>query len=195
MRLGILASQRGTSLLPIIKAIECQQLKAEIATVITNKSDALVLKRAEAHGLPTHFVNPKGLSRDAYDQILSDLCQSYKVDYIVLLGYMRILSAQFVRTWEKRIINIHPSLLPAFKGLMDLEVHQAVLKAQVQKTGCTVHYVIEEVDAGPIIVQESCLVYPADDVQTLKARVQELEGKALVKALMHLHDVFRTSSV
>ena len=114
---------------------------------------------------------------------LSAVLREYQVDLLVLIGYMRILSHAFVSEWQDKIINVHPSLLPAFAGKMDLEVHEAVLAAGVPETGCTVHYVTKEVDAGPIILQKKCVVEPGELPASLKVRVQQLEGAALVEAI------------
>jgi phosphoribosylglycinamide formyltransferase-1 len=105
------------------------------------------------------------------------------VELVVLIGYMRILSPEFVTAWENKIINVHPSLLPDFAGGMGNAVHQAVLDAGKAETGCTVHYVTEEVDAGPIVVQKRCAVLPDDTVESLKVKVQELEAVALIEAI------------
>lgn len=183
LKLAILGSTRGSSLTPIVDAIQQGQLQAQINIVISNKSDALILKRAVSYGLSTAFLDPAGLSREAYDRKLSDLLHQHHIDLIILIGYMRIISAEFVQEWKNKIINVHPSLLPAFAGKMDLAVHEAVLTAGVKETGCTVHYVTEEVDAGPVIVQLMCDVLTDDTAEQLKARVQHLEGVALVKAI------------
>lgn len=183
IRLGILGSTRGTHLLSLIDAIANRQLSADIAIVISNKENAGILERARSHGLPAQFIDAKNLTRETYDQKVSNLFQQYGVDLIVLIGYMRILSAEFVTTWKNKIINVHPSLLPAFAGKMDLEVHRAVLDAGLQETGCTVHYVTAAVDAGPIILQKQCPVLANDTVQSLKERVQVQEAQALVLAI------------
>lgn len=183
MRLAILGSTRGTNMMAIQQAIDAKQLPATISVVVSNKRDAYILERAAQYQLPAVFIDPHGLSREAFDEEVSQLLLQHEIDLIVLVGYMRILSAPFVQQWERRIINVHPSLLPAFAGLMDLEVHRAVLASGVSKTGCTVHYVTEEVDAGPIVWQETCDVLPGDTPDTLKARVQALEGTALIKAI------------
>jgi phosphoribosylglycinamide formyltransferase-1 len=182
-RLGILGSTRGTNLLTLINAIQTNRLQASIPIVISNKSDALILERARSHHLNAQFVDPTGLSRTDYDKKLSTLLQAAQVDLVVLIGYMRILSPEFVSTWQDKIINVHPSLLPQFAGGMDAHVHQAVLDAGVKETGCTVHRVTAEVDAGPILIQEKCAVLPDDTVETLKERVQQLEGEALIKVI------------
>lgn len=183
MRLGVLGSTRGTLMLDLIAAIQQNTLAAEIPIVLSNKSDALILENAKRHGLSSVFVDPTNLAREIYDEQITKILKQHKVDLVVLVGYMRILSKNFVETWANNIINIHPSLLPAFAGKMDKQVHQAVLNAKVHETGCTVHYVTEEIDAGPVIIQKKCDVLPHDTVEQLKARVQALEGIALIEAI------------
>lgn len=186
MRLGVLGSTRGTNLLPIAEAIKQQTLAATLAVVVSNKADALVLHKARDLGIATFFVDDRGKSRETFDAQVSDIFSQHQVDIIVLIGYMRILSAVFVHQWQGRILNIHPSLLPHFAGLMNLQVHQAVLQAGHGETGCTVHWVTEQVDEGPILLQQHCPVFPEDSPETLKARVQGLEGEVLVRALKTL---------
>lgn len=183
IHLAIMGSTRGTAMLALIDAINQGRLSAAIEVVVSNRPQALILERAQAHGIPAHWVAEDSLTRAAYDQKLSELLGHYRVDLIVLVGYMRIISADFVAAWQGKIINTHPSLLPAFAGKMDLAVHQAVLTAGVKETGCTVHYVTTEVDAGPIIVQKICPVSAGDTAESLKARVQALEAGALVDAI------------
>lgn len=182
-RLAILGSTRGSNLLPIIKAINDGLLPAQIDIVISNKREAIILSRAQEAGLKTQFIDAAGLTREAFDAKVSAVLKAHQIDLIVLIGYMRILSAEFVQTWKDKIINVHPSLLPAFAGQMDLAVHEAVLAAGVHETGCTVHYVTEEVDAGPIVLQKTCHVASNDTPESLKQRVQSLEGEALVQAI------------
>lgn len=183
IRLGVLGSTRGTHLRVLIEAIKSQQLAASIAVVISNKPHASILERAQAAAIPTLFSDPQGLTREQYDAQVSRILHTYQVDLIVLMGYMRILSDAFVAEWENRIINVHPSLLPAFAGMMDLDVHRAVIEGGVSETGCTVHYVTSIVDAGPVLLQQRCEVLADDSPQSLKARVQSLEGNALVEAI------------
>lgn len=190
MRLGILGSTRGTNLIAIMDAIQQQQLSASIEVVMSNKPDAIILERASAANLNAQFVDATNLTREEYDEKISVLLQQHAIDLIVLIGYMRILSAKFVTAWANKIINVHPSLLPAFAGKMDLEVHRSVLEAGVNETGCTVHYVTEEVDAGPILLQKKCEVQAHDTPESLKQRVQALEGKALVEAIMMQSHLF-----
>lgn len=186
MRLAILGSTRGTNLTAIIDACKRNVIPASIEVVVSNKPDAGILQKAKDAGLHAVFVDPKDLSRDAYDALVSAELHKHQIDLIVLIGYMRILSATFVSEWEHKIINVHPSLLPAFAGKMDLAVHQAVLDAGVPETGCSVHYVTEAVDEGPVLLQKSCQVLKDDTAQTLKQRVQLLEGEALVDAIGQL---------
>lgn len=183
MRLGILGSTRGTHLLTLLDACQQNQIDAQIEIVISNKIDALILTRAKLHNIPAVFIDPKGLSREAYDEKISVLLQNYAVDLVVLIGYMRILSQQFVLAWQNKIINVHPSLLPNFSHLMDLAVHRAVLQNDCKETGCTVHYVTEMVDAGPILLQKKCKVLANDTPESLKQRVQTLEGEALIASI------------
>lgn len=183
IRLGILGSTRGTNMLKLIDAIEESKLSATIEVVISNKPDAIILQRALKYGLNSEFISTEGLSRSDFDKKINKLLLDYHVDLVVLIGYMRILSEDFVTLWNHKVINVHPSLLPAFAGKMDTEVHQAVLDAGVKETGCTIHYVTQHVDAGPVILQKKCAVLPDDTVDSLKQRVQELEGNALVEAI------------
>lgn len=182
-RLGILGSTRGTDMLALIAAIEEKRLSATIAVVLSNKKDAVILQRARAHGLCAEWVDPQHETRVDFDKKMSAKLHAHQVDRVVLIGYMRILSPEFVNEWRNKIINVHPSLLPAFAGGMNNDVHQAVLDSGVKETGCTVHLVTEEVDAGPILLQKKCVVEAGDTVDSLRSRVQRLEGEALVEVL------------
>jgi phosphoribosylglycinamide formyltransferase-1 len=170
-------------MLALIKAIQEKRLAAEIAVVCSNRADALILENAKLHHLVTHFIGAKNITKEAYDQKISDILKKYHVEWVVLIGYMKILSSAFIQTWHERIINVHPSLLPAFAGGMDNNVHQAVLDAGMKESGCTVHQVTEEVDAGPILMQKKCVVLPDDNKESLKARVQALEAEALIEVI------------
>ena len=183
IRLGILGSTRGTNMLALIDAIEQKKLDATIEIVISNKAEAQILERAATHGIKNLFINHQGLNRTEFDQKITDQLVQHQVDLVVLIGYMRILSKEFVTDWHHKVINVHPSLLPAFAGKMDREVHQAVLDSGIKETGCSIHYVTEAVDEGPVILQKRCPVLVDDGVDTLKARVQQLEGLALVEAI------------
>lgn len=187
IRLGILGSTRGTDMQAIIDAISIGSLSANIAVVMSNKEDAGILDKARQHNLNSLFISSQNISREEYDKQVSNALHKHHVDLVLLIGYMRILSKEFVATWRNKILNVHPSLLPAFAGGMDQNIHQAVLEAGVKETGCTVHYVIEEVDAGPILIQKKCSVFPDDTVESLKTRVQQLEGQALIEAIIKHH--------
>ena len=186
IRIAVLGSTRGTNLSALVAAIEQQRLTASLELVLSNKADALILEKAMHLGIKSEFVNPEGLSKSDYDTQLSKILRQHHIELIVLIGYMRILSAEFVQNWQNKIVNIHPSLLPSYAGLMNLEVHRAVLNAAEIETGCTVHFVTEQIDAGPIILQKKCLVLADDTPELLKARVQQLEGTALVEAIQKI---------
>ncbi len=181
--LGILGSTRGTDLQAIMDAIHEKKLDAVIKLVVSNKKDAYILERASQHHCKALFVDSKDVSREEYDEMISTLMKNEQVDLIILIGYMRILSDTFVNDWQHKIINVHPSLLPDFAGGMDGHVHQQVLDAGRKETGCTVHLVTKDVDAGPILVQKKCDVLCDDTADTLKKRVQALEGQALIEAI------------
>lgn len=184
IQLAVLGSTRGTHLQTLIEAIKQQELHARIQIVISNKADAVILERAAQHQIDCECIASKGLSREVYDaQISAYLQQRYQIDLIVLIGYMRILSSAFVTQWQNKIINVHPSLLPNFSGMMDLDVHRAVIAAGEKESGCTVHYVTQDVDAGPIILQKKCPVLSTDTPESLKSRVQAEEGSALIEAI------------
>jgi phosphoribosylglycinamide formyltransferase-1 len=179
-RLGILISGRGSNLEAISKQIEDGELDAEIAVVISSRPDALGLEMARARGLVTASIPSKGMDREVYDRLLLQELQSRQVDFVCLAGFMRLLSAGFIRQFPNRILNIHPSLLPAFPGL-DAQ-HQA-LAYGVKITGCTVHLVDEELDAGPIVIQAAAPVLADDDVDSLSARILKEEHRIYPEAL------------
>ena len=183
-KLAILGSTRGTAMQAIVEAINNKELDSRIELVISNKADALILKRAEAEHLKAVLISENGQKN--FEKSLTLLLEKHHIDVLILIGYMRILSPEFVRQWAFKIINVHPSLLPHFAGLRDLEVHQAVLKNRHQTTGCTVHYVSEQVDQGPVLIRKSCGVEKYDTKESLKAKVQALEGRALIEAISYL---------
>ena len=184
IKLAVLGSTRGSNLLPIQDAICKHELNAELAIIVSNKRDAGILAKAKAFGLDYLALVPeKGEARAIYDQRLIEVLQAKQINLIVLIGFMRILSEEFIEAFRGRMINVHPSLLPKHKGLMDLSVHEAVLTAGEKESGCSVHLVTEDVDGGEVLVQKRCPVYGADTPETLKARVQALEGPALIAAI------------
>ena len=180
---GVLGSSRGTALQAVIDAIEAGTLKARIAVIISDKADALILERARRHGIPAVHVSSKGKRREEFDAEVSAALDRHGVRLVLMVGYMRIVSGLFVDQWRGSCLNVHPSLLPDFAGGMDLQVHAAVLAAGRAKSGCTVHLVTEAVDSGPILLQQECEVLPEDTPDTLKARVQALEGPLFVRAV------------
>ncbi|RLI23492.1 phosphoribosylglycinamide formyltransferase [Candidatus Bathyarchaeota archaeon] len=184
LRIAVLGSTRGTDLQAIIDAIESGDLDAEIVCVISNRRKAYILERARKHGIEAIYISPKGLSREEYDRlVMEELDKRAPIDLILLIGYMRILSSEFVRRYRWRIMNIHPSLLPAFAGGMDLDVHKAVLDYGVKVTGCTLHFVDEGVDTGPIILQKPVKVDEDDTPETLKSKVQKAEQEIILEAI------------
>lgn len=185
LRIGVMGSTRGTALLPVIEACSEGSIPAEVVAVLSNKATAPILEKGRALGptVLTKFVSSKGLTRTQFDAECTAALLSASVDYILLVGYMRILSKEFCEFWKGRCINVHPSLLPKHAGGMDLEVHQAVLIAKECETGCTIHEVTETVDGGPIVVQKKVTVDPGDTAESLKAKVQALEGPAFIEAI------------
>ena len=185
LRLGVLGSTRGTALIPVIEACANGSLNAEIVAVVSNKSTAPILEKGKALGVTvtTSFVSSKGLSREEFDAECTSVLVGAGVEYVLLVGYMRILSKPFCDFWAGRCINVHPSLLPKHAGGMDLAVHQAVIDAGESESGCTIHEVTEAVDGGPIVVQKVVKVEQGETAESLKAKVQALEGPAFVEAI------------
>ena len=168
-KLGVLVSGRGTNLQAIISAIETGPLKARIAVVLSNKKDAPALEKARSHGIEALWMDPKShAGKKEYDQALAQELKTRNIDLVCLAGYMRILRPEFIRAFEDKIINIHPSLLPAFPGL---NVQQQAIDHGVKFSGCTVHFVNEQVDSGPIILQAVVPVHDTDDAQSLAERI------------------------
>ena len=183
LRVGVLGSTRGTALKGVLDAIAAGTLDVDLRIVLSDKPTAPILDRAKLYKVPALFVDPTGLTREQYDERVSAELRKARVELVLLIGYMRILSPHFVAEWSGRLLNVHPSLLPAFAGLMNRKVHEAVLSAGVAETGCTIHQVTEEVDGGPIVLQKRCPVLPGDTVDTLKDRVQALEQTAFIDLL------------
>ncbi|MEZ4086800.1 MAG: phosphoribosylglycinamide formyltransferase [Candidatus Gracilibacteria bacterium] len=179
-KIGVLASTKGTDLQAIIDEIADGAMPGvEIAIVLSNKENAYALERARIQEIKAFFVDPQGKSRAEYDQELAQILKDHEVDLVCLIGYMRVLSPEFVRQFPNRIINVHPALMPKFSGpgFYGQNVHKAVLDAGEKETGCTIHIVDEGVDTGPIIAQEKVTVEPGDTPESLKEKVQELEKK------------------
>ncbi|MFI5173775.1 MAG: phosphoribosylglycinamide formyltransferase [Terriglobia bacterium] len=179
-KLGILLSGRGSNFEAIADNVEKGVLDAEIAIVISNVADARGLEMARRRNLNTCFVDPRGKSRDVYDREVVALLNKNKVDLICLAGYMRILSSFFVQQFPCRILNIHPALLPAFKGL---DAQRQALEFGAKVTGCTVHFVDEGVDSGPIILQSSVPVGEDDTEASLSQRILGEEHRLYSQAI------------
>src|SRR5471030_1097613 len=179
-KLGILLSGRGSNFEAIADSIDDGLLKAEIAIVISNRADAKGLDSAKRRGLKAQLIPSKGRIREEHDAEVIAALKGANVDLICLAGYMRLLSPEFVRAFPDRILNIHPSLLPAFPGL---DAQKQALDYGVKVTGCTVHFVDEHLDHGPIILQKTAAVLDGDDVHTLSARILEQEHTAYSEAI------------
>lgn len=195
LKVGILGSTRGTALQGILDAVAVGALDVDLVLVVSDKPHAMILERAQKYGVAALFLDPAGLKREAYDQEVTSALRRAGVELVLMIGYMRIVSAAFVEEWKGRLLNVHPSLLPAFGGLMNQKVHEAVLAAGVSETGCTIHQVTEEVDGGPIVLQKRCAVFPGDTVESLKDRVQALEQDAFVEVLQAWRAQWQTQNV
>ncbi len=181
MRLGILLSGRGSNFLAIAESIRAGRLKgAEIAVVISNVAETPGLAKAKELGLPTAVFVSKGRKRDEHDADVMACLRSHGVELVCMAGYMRLLSKKFVAAFPNRILNIHPSLLPAFPGL---DAQEQAFAYGVKVTGCTVHFVDEELDHGAIVVQRAIPVLETDDAQSLAERILREEHQAYTEAI------------
>lgn len=188
LRIGVLVSGGGTNLQAIIDRIADGTItNTEIGFVISNNAGAYALERAKEHGIPAQCVSPKEYAdREAFNEDLVNIIDSYEVDLVVLAGYLVKIPPQLIARYPYRIINIHPSLIPSFCGVgyYGLKVHEKVLERGVKVTGATVHFVDEGMDTGPIILQQPVMVEQGDDAKTLQLRVMEqAEWKILPKAI------------
>ena len=185
-KLAVLVSGRGSNLQAIIDSIDREELDAHLSIVISNTKDAIALKRAEKHGIKTIFIDPSNyLSSKEYDKALVLKLKEFSVDLICLAGYMRILGEEVIQTFEKKIINIHPSLLPAFPGM---NAQKQAINHGVKFSGCTVHFVDFGVDTGPIILQTVVPVYDNDDEKSLSKRILEQEHHLYPKAIKMIQE-------
>ena len=185
-KLAVLVSGRGSNLQAIMDSIDREELDAHLSIVISNTKDAIALKRAEKHGIKTIFIDPSNyLSSKEYDKALVLKLKEFSVDLICLAGYMRILGEEVIQTFEKKIINIHPSLLPAFPGM---NAQKQAINHGVKFSGCTVHFVDFGVDTGPIILQTVVPVYDNDDEKSLSKRILEQEHYLYPKAIKMIQE-------
>ena len=183
INIGVLGSTNGTDLQFILDAISAGTLNANVSVVISNKEDSYILKRAQAHNTQNVFISHKNKDREDFDSEMTMVLKEHKVELILLIGFMRILSSDFCNEWSGKILNVHPSLLPKYAGGMDTNVHEEVLRNNDKETGCTIHLVTNEVDEGPIIIQKKCMVDSDDTIESLKTKVQHLEGAAFLEAI------------
>jgi phosphoribosylglycinamide formyltransferase-1 len=181
-RVAILISGRGSNMTALVEAARAQDFPAEIVVVISNKADAVGLAKARNSGVAAVTVESKpfGKDRAGFEAKLQSALDEYRVDLICLGGFMRLLTAGFVQRWHGRMLNIHPSLLPSFPGL---DPHGQALRAGVKISGATVHFVIPETDAGPIVMQGAVAVRDDDTPETLAARILEIEHRIYPDAL------------
>lgn len=181
LNLAVFISGRGSNMEALARACAALDFPAQIKLVLSNRPDAAGLASAQAAGLETALVDHKNYpDKAAFERALQETLQGYNIDLICLAGFMRLLSADFITRWPNRIINIHPSLLPAYKGL---HTHERVLADGVDETGCSVHFIRPEMDAGPVILQKKVNVQPGDTAQSLAARVLAQEHLAYPQAV------------
>jgi phosphoribosylglycinamide formyltransferase-1 len=181
-RVAILISGRGSNMLALIEAAQDQRYPAEIALVISNEPTAAGLERARAAGIRTCVIDHRrfGKDREAFERALQEELEAHAIEFVCLAGFMRLLTPWLVGRWQGRMLNIHPALLPAFKGL---DTHARALAAGAAQHGATVHFVVPEMDSGPIIAQGAVVVLPGDTEATLAARVLEVEHRIYPLAL------------
>ena len=182
IKIGVLVSGRGSNLQAVIDNIEQGRLSAEVAVVISDQSDAFALERARTHNIAAVHVSGRGYKgrREEYDNLLVQELRKYGVDLVILAGFMRIITGVLVKAFPNRIMNIHPALLPSFPGL---HVQQAAIEHGVKFSGCTVHFVDEGMDTGPIIIQAVVPVLDGDSPDTLAARILKQEHKIFSRAI------------
>lgn len=189
-KLGVLASGNGTDLSAIYQEMDEGKMPGiEVAIVISNKEDAPVLEKARTRNIKAVFIDPKGKSKEEYDEELVRLMKEAGVDLVCLIGYMKILTPTFVRAFPRHIINVHPALLPKYggNGWYGMKVHEAVLANGEKESGMTIHYVDIGVDSGAMILQEKVAIEPGETPETLRAKVLELEKKAYPEAVRMIY--------
>ena len=180
-KIAVLASTRGTVLQGITDAVREGRLLGKVDVVISDCPKCGALQKAGAAGIDTVLISPEGKTREEFDKELMQELTSRNIDLVLLIGFMRILSSNYVQEWGNKTLNIHPSLLPAFAGGVDVAVHRQVLAAGVKVSGCTLHFISETADEGPIALQQCVQVNYDDTAQKLKQRVQDAEKEIIVK--------------
>ena len=185
----MLGSTRGSDLQAVIDSIESKKLKnVKISFVLSNKEDAYILERAKKHNLKAIFLDPKGKTREEYDKEVDKLLQEHKVELALLIGYMKLMSSWFVNKWLNKVMNIHPSLLPMFAGGMDKNVHEEVLKYGCKVSGCSLIFIDEGADTGPVVLQKAVNVEEGETVDSLKEKVQKAEQEIIIKGIELFRD-------
>jgi phosphoribosylglycinamide formyltransferase-1 len=184
LKIGVLITGRGSNLQSLIDATADPDFPAEIVTVISNRAEAYGLKRAAKAGVHHEVISHRSFeTADAFEDAIDETLERAGVELVCLAGFMRILSKAFITKWKNRIVNIHPSLLPSFKGL---HVHERVIEAGARISGCSVHFVRAEMDAGPVIIQAAVPVLPEDTPETLAERVLQWEHKIYPQAVRYI---------
>ncbi len=185
IRIGVLASGGGTNLQAIIDSCERGEIDGDVVVVISNVADAYALERARKHGIEAFCFPHKGTTREQHEGEIIECLEQHKVDLVILAGYLRMLTPVFVRKYVGKLMNTHPALLPSFGGkdMHGLHVHKAVLDHGCKVSGCTIHFVTEEVDGGPIILQKAVPVLEDDTPETLQERVLKEEHKLFSRAV------------
>lgn len=188
VNLGILISGNGTNLQAIIDAVKKREIDCSIKVVISNRKEAYGLERAKINNIPAFYISSKNMKNEEFDDIVLKILEEHGVELVVLAGYLKIITAHLIKKYEYKIINIHPALLPAFggKGYYGLHVHEAVLNAGCKVSGCTVHFVTEDIDGGPIIAQTAVKVLDTDTPETLAQRILPYEHETLIAAIKNL---------
>ena len=184
-RIGILSSHNGSGFDAIQKACENNELDAQVILVISNNSTAQVLQKAQSKNIPNFIVNAKKFPDENLDKKITDMMSEFKVDYIFLSGYMKKIEENLVKTFENRIINSHPALLPKFggKGMYGTNVHKAVIENGEKKSGCTVHFVNENYDEGKFILQNEITLEENETVESLEEKIKKLETITIIESL------------
>ncbi|MGM0519480.1 MAG: phosphoribosylglycinamide formyltransferase [Campylobacterota bacterium] len=190
-RIGILASYNGSGFLKLQEAIEDKILDAQIVVVITNNSNANVLKSASKLNIPNFVINSKKYPNENIDEKIALLFKEFKCDYIFLSGYMKMINSELINSFEKKIVNTHPALLPSKyggKGMYGRYVHEAIINDNQQKSGVTIHFVNEKYDDGEIVLTKELILNKDETVDSLENRIKALESKAIVEAFKRLLD-------
>ena len=187
-RIGILSSYNGSGFETIQKACEAKEINAQVVLVISNNTNAKVLQKAENKDIPNFIINDKKFPNENIDEKITKLMEEFQIDYIFLSGYMKKIEKNLVTTFENKIINSHPALLPKFggKGMYGINVHKAIIEAKEEESGCTIHFVNENYDEGEFILQNKIKLDKNETVESLENRIKSLESVTIVEAFKKL---------